>query len=293
MHTQISQPKDLQEAWSLRQRFDEDGCYISGGTWLRTQWEAKAFEMSSQLISLDKLLETKGISEKEILADSLEISIGAMTTLAECTTSSIIQRYLLPLFEACKAIAAPSIRNQGTIGGNILTTTGDSITALLLYDTKLCWYGGKGLEVEPLEAWLLKRKAGVIKKERRILVKLQIPIVVSEVEEGFSFYQKVGRREAFIPSVVTVAAKWISVESDSIQSIAISAGGGSAIPMRLSKAEQVLEMQKRNKLYYPKIQKVIKEEYEPATDAFASGEYRKIMAANVILSEFHKWSTKS
>lgn len=287
MVTTISQPIDLQEAWSLRQTFGEGGCLVSGGTWLRIQWEARAIEMSSKLISLEKVKELKGVSQK-YNDGKLLVSIGAMTTLAECIRSPIVIQNVFPLLVACKAIAAPSIRNQGTIGGNILTTTGDSLTALLLYDTKLCWFGENGLEIEPLESWLLKRKAGVIQKENRIMVKLLIAIETNEIISVLSFYQKVGRREAFIPSVVTVAAKWITNERDDIESIAISAGGGSAIPLRLSKAEQTLEKINSNNIDYKKAQEAIKEEYEPASDAFASGEYRKEMAANLILSEFYR-----
>lgn len=52
-----------------------------------------------------------------------ELSIGALTTLAEIEESPLIRRGYSPLLQAVRSIGSNQIRNMGTIGGNICLET--------------------------------------------------------------------------------------------------------------------------------------------------------------------------
>lgn len=109
--------------------------FISGGTILQVNWEAGQ-DKPNHLISTEKLMELKGISEVE-LDGQFFLQIGAGMSISECLTSVLMQEKAPLIVEACEKIAAPAIRNRGTIGGNICSKIGDSIPALLVLDALL------------------------------------------------------------------------------------------------------------------------------------------------------------
>ncbi|TWI54539.1 FAD binding domain-containing protein [Halalkalibacter nanhaiisediminis] len=286
----VWKPKTLEEAWNIHDHLEPNSyCYVSGGTWLRTQWEANLRKMSPHLISLEQILAMSQI-EEQIISGKRVITIGAATTLADCIKNPLLNKYLATIVKACRHIAATSIRNQATIGGNIYTAIGDSIPAFLIFDTQLQWYNGTEIEVESLEGWLFKLQANEFKRDKRILVGLKIEIDEQLLHEGFSFYMKVGRREAFTPSVVNVASKGFIDQTGVVRNVAIAAGGGAISAKRLSKAEWELEHQPFSIDRLKKVHKLIVEEHAAQTDAFATAHYKKSVVANLITSELYRLS---
>ncbi|WP_139367500.1 FAD binding domain-containing protein [Bacillus alkalicellulosilyticus] len=278
-------PKTLEELWDTCNQIEPNQySFISGGTWLRTQWEAKLQNMKDHLISLEHITEMKGIYEQDGL-EGKEIRIGALTTLAECIKHPMIAE-CSPLREACQRIAAPSIRNQATIGGNVLTEKGDVIPALLILGAKLRWFTGSEFETEPIETWILSRQIPGAIPEERVLVEILIPEEKSIEKKYISFFTKVGRRETFIPSDVTVAGRG-TIQAGEFISVSLAAGGGLSFPMKLYRSEKLLE----NQLYTYELIKMlystIYEEFEASPDAFSSIEYKKSVVANLICSEMY------
>jgi carbon-monoxide dehydrogenase medium subunit len=102
------------------------------------------------------------------------------------------------------------------------------------------------------------------------------------------FYDKVGRREAFTPSLVTTALSGCVDESGKLGDLRIAAGGGQTTPCRLYACESLLNgrMVEPDLLYA--LYEQILQEYDPRGDMFASAEYRKQTAANVITAGLWK-----
>ncbi|WP_416148661.1 FAD binding domain-containing protein [Salipaludibacillus sp. HK11] len=279
----VWRPDNLNDAWALSNRFSDQYCFVSGGTWLRTQWEAGNKKVAPQLISLDNVVELNG----GIYLSDGEIVIGAFASLASVIKSTLMKKKAPLIVKACQNIAAPSIRNQATLGGNLLSRVGDAIPALLVLDAKLNWFDGEEIVTEPLEDWLISE--GVSK---RILVSITIrehPVVPSDMQNEFSFYLKIGRRETFIPSVVTVAGKGIYDScADTFQKVSLVVGGGSIVPTRLKRAEVVLENQLFSKDTLQDVYTHVREEYKPIGDAFSSALYKNKVAANLIVSELYR-----
>ncbi|PYZ94743.1 xanthine dehydrogenase [Salipaludibacillus keqinensis] len=281
----VWRPDNLHDAWILSSKLSDQCCFVSGGTWLRTQWEAGTKEMAPHLISLDKVPEVKeDISLKGQLGQE-EVVIGASTTLAEMITNPTLNEKAPVLVKACKNIAGPSIRNQGTIGGNILSCVGDAIPALIVLNAKLMWFNGDELVYQSIEEWLLNQD-----EVRDILVSIHIPTDKSKGEHyEFAFYTKVGRRESFIPSLVTVAGTGCYRKGEGIFShVSLSVGGGNVVPIRLPNTEvKIINNEYSSELLYNVLRQV-QQDYKPIDDAFGSAAYKRKVAGNLIVSELYR-----
>ena len=123
----LYQPLQVEDAVALADRLGSRGWLLGGGQdtygWLKDR--AKTAEA---LIDLNGIESLRGIRETD---DGIEI--GALTTLTEVATNSLIkQRYSL-LSSAAGKVASPQIRNAGTLGGNVNQ------------DVR-CWYYRRGLD---------------------------------------------------------------------------------------------------------------------------------------------------
>jgi 4-hydroxybenzoyl-CoA reductase subunit beta len=69
----------------------------------------------SCLLNLERVQELKGLT-----LSGNGIFIGSMVTLSELIESPIVRRHIPALTETATWVASPQIRNQGTVGGNLL-----------------------------------------------------------------------------------------------------------------------------------------------------------------------------
>jgi xanthine dehydrogenase C subunit len=278
----VLQPHDLREAWRMKQTLGDEGVYISGGTLLRTRWESGAAPFPKYLIDLRTI---KGLTGVTVTAD--HIAVGALSLLSDCRNNALLQRSAPAFHEALRSIAAPSVRNLATIGGNVVSGIGDALPALLVYDAELVWFDGRLEAAEPAADWLQRLKQRSAPADR-ILTEIRLRPVDAAGEEGvrkFEAYRKVGRREAFTPSLVTVALSGTSDRDGRFADIRIAAGGGSAVPQRLAASEALLRGTIRGESIYGSLYRAVYEEYEACPDAFASADYRKKTAGNLVVSE--------
>ena len=102
------------------------------------------------------------------------------------------------------------------------------------------------------------------------------------------FYRKLGRREAFTAAIVTVAGKLEWVEDDRINLASLAVGGGANQPTRLEKAECYLTGKTLEMVDWKAVYQFVLTESSPTTDAFLTGDYKKKVAANLIVSELQR-----
>ncbi|PZD96093.1 molybdopterin dehydrogenase [Paenibacillus sambharensis] len=299
-------PHDTSEAWRLKEAFAADSQYIAGGTLLRTWWESGTAEPPRHLISLNSIPGLSGVTLHEHY-----LMIGSQTTLAGIRYNTAAARYAPLLVEACRVIAAPSVRNLATIGGNISSMVGDSLPALLALHADLLWFNGSQTEAVPLEAWLAE--AETRSGSAALLTHIRIPLhgirlktaeeVVHEkrLYEGddvlpvgyevkrLSAYDKVGRREAFTPSVVTTAIMGDITEEGRLANVCVAAGGGQTPPSRLRAPESVLEgrLLSDAELLHA-LYEAVYTDFDPVGDAFAGREYRRLTAAGLLTAAVWK-----
>src|SRR5262245_56081485 len=123
--SELFEPATVDEALGLLERHGADAWVLAGGMdtfdWLKDRSKRVAV-----VVDLSQVGELRGIKEVD---GGLEI--GALTTLTEVAQHPAVKAKFGILSEAAGLVAAPQIRNQGTLGGNVSQ------------DTR-CWYYRSG-----------------------------------------------------------------------------------------------------------------------------------------------------
>lgn len=115
---QFLSPETLTEAVELLNEYSDKAKIIAGGTDLLVSMKHKLFT-PNYLIGLDKLKELKSIE----FSDSKGLKIGATVTIAKIISNKKIQEKFPVLVLAAGKVATVTLRNKGTIGGNVLLDT--------------------------------------------------------------------------------------------------------------------------------------------------------------------------
>jgi len=226
---------------------------------------------SAKYLFLDKICEMKKIDE-----DVDYIRIGGA-----CTFTEIIENALSPaiLKEAVSHIAAPAIRNLGTVGGNICNGSPKADSALIFFATGslLRIVSNKGERIIPIKDFYLGRNKTTLEKDE-LLVEILIP------NTGIDnyYYKKVGARGALAISRVSFAAL-LDIQNSRISNCSVAFGAVSDIIIRLPDIDAMLIGKTIAEA------KAIKEDYLAAYDEAIvpikgriSAEYRKTVCMNLL-----------
>ncbi|HWL12851.1 MAG TPA: FAD binding domain-containing protein [Ureibacillus sp.] len=267
-------PTTAKEAFELKEKFANKAEFASGATLLQLQW-TNGRKVPENLISLEQILALKTIQFDQ---NQAVLSIGAGTALGSYQTNKLLKEFP-NICDALKSIAAPGIRNRGTIGGNIMGGIGDLLPFLLSLNAKLIFVEGQETTEVDLWEWLQQSA-----RKEQLLTHIWIPLD-KEILETYSFYRKVGRRETFTAAILTVSGKFVWDESGTILKAILAIGGGENRPMRLTKTEQSIIGKKGTQLDWKQIYSLVCDEFTPAEDVFVTGNYRKKVAANLIIAE--------
>jgi xanthine dehydrogenase D subunit/xanthine dehydrogenase C subunit len=242
--------------------------FVAGGTALQLDWN-RGLDAPDLLIALGGISALRGVS-----ADGGVIRIGALTPLGELERDSRLASAVPLLASAIGGVAAPSIRNLATLGGNVAGRTGCLLPALLALDAALVGSGPSGFWRQTLRAWLAcEARAG------EIIEAIELPATSG----GFRWTQrKIGLRAAFTPSVIGVAAL-IQIEGGRIASARMAIGGGIVAPARLPAAEALLIGKAWDSIDWQALHAVLVAQINAPGDAFRSGRYRSLAASNALV----------
>lgn len=254
----------LQEALELRAR--EIVTPYAGGTDLMIDPDEQA-----AYLFLNKVSELKNIVE-----DREVIRIGA-----GCTYTDILESDLAPaiLKEAVAQIAAPAIRNLGTIGGNICNGSPKADSALIFFatDAKLRLASSRGERIIPINEFYLGRKKTVLQADE-----LLVEILINRTGISNYYYKKVGARDALAISRVSFAAI-LNIEDEKIAGCMTAFGAVSDVIIRRADIDAMLIGKTIEEA------KAIKEVYLSAYDQAIvpikgriSAEYRKAVCMNLL-----------
>jgi len=264
-------PKELMVALTLLQELKDSCKLIAGGTDLLPAFRRGTLSLGSRpIVDLSFIKELDYIKkEKE------QIRIGAVTHLSDLEGSAIIRKYAPILADALRHMGSPQIRNQGTIGGNLCNASpaADTAPPLLILEARVLLKSVEGQRVISLDQFFLGPGMTIL-APGEILTEIQIPI--PKDEGGFCFL-KLGRRNAFTLSIISVAA-WVKVKEETFQGIRIALGAVAPTPMRALKTEKYIEGQRVTEKTIDSGAKVVSSEVQPISDVRASADYRKDMS---------------
>lgn len=257
-------PASLKEALEIRAAHET--IPYAGGTDLMIDQHR-----TGEYLFLNRVPELKRVALKD----------GILTLGAGCTFSELIEHPLTPalLKKALLLIAAPAIRNEGTIGGNIAngSAKADSALAFFVADAKLKLASTTDERVLPIKEFYLGRKKLAIRNEELIT-----EILLPTQWLGHYYYQKIGARKALAISRLAFAGL-MHVENDMIKHCATAFGAVSDVIIRREDIDAMLIGRSVDQA------KEIKDDYLSAFEQTivpikgrVSAEYRKKVCLNLL-----------
>lgn len=184
----LARPASAPEAQRILDTLDASAA-IAGGTALQLGWP-EGVAPATVLVDVSRLPGARGLTWPDD-ETAPAVRIGCATTLAALARDASL-RFALPLLaQAVDAIGAPGVRTLATLGGNLGWRHGDTVAALLVLDASVELAHGDWMRVAD---WLAHPRPP-------LAVAVHIPL-----GHGPGWFEKVGGREAFSPSRLTIAA---------------------------------------------------------------------------------------
>jgi CO/xanthine dehydrogenase FAD-binding subunit len=190
---EVLTPRTLEEA--LRFKSDQpDAWPIQGGTDVMV---ALNFDRGrpEAVLNLNEVAELRGFRR-----ENGSLRLGSGLTYAEIEHGEL--REILPaLAEASRTVGSPQIRNRGTIGGNLGTSSpaGDAIPPLLVEGAEVECSSLRGTRRIPLGEFVTGVKRNVLDRDELITAVWLTP---SHAPQTF---MKIGPRNAMVIAVVSLA----------------------------------------------------------------------------------------
>ncbi|MGH3001261.1 MAG: FAD binding domain-containing protein [Gaiellaceae bacterium] len=190
---EVLTPRSLEDA--LRLKSEHPAAWlIQGGTDLMV---ALNFDRGrpETMLNLNEVGELRGWSR-----DNGTLRLGSGLTYAEIEHGPL--REVLPaLAEASRTVGSPQIRNRGTIGGNLGTSSpaGDALPPLLVEHARVECASVRGTRTVPVGEFVTGVKRNVLAADELIVA---VHVTPSRAPQTF---MKVGPRNAMVIAVVSLA----------------------------------------------------------------------------------------
>jgi carbon-monoxide dehydrogenase medium subunit len=223
-------PETLEEALELLAAGREEYKILAGGTDLVLHLRERKVSPKA-LVDITHISALKGIREEEG-----KIIIKAATTFTEVASSPIVLEKIPALADACKVVGSPQIRNQGTIGGNIVNASpaADSVPALVLFDGVARLTSKRGTR-EILLTELLQGVGKTAIEPDELLEE----VILTPYPGSVSGFCKLGRRNALAIARISGAVELVFAGSK-IAKARVALGSVAPNPFRATELEQFL-----------------------------------------------------
>jgi len=254
-------PRSVPEAVALLERHGPELLVMAGGT------------VVMPLINEGISLPERVMSLRHAGMDHLEKRGDVLAIGAAARLSQLLAQDAVPLLsEAARHTASWSIRNMGTIGGNLFTPPpgGDVAVALLALDAQLRLAGPHGERVLPLADFYTGFMTTAMAPDE-LLVEITVPLATRETA-----FLKFGRKHANTPAVVTVAVALARREGQ-VGAARIALGAAGPHPIRVRSAEALLVGTALDAAVIGRAAAAAVDECQPFTDGIATEWYRRRM----------------
>ncbi|PGY06321.1 xanthine dehydrogenase family protein subunit M [Bacillus sp. AFS031507] len=262
---------------TLSQLNREDCVIMAGGTdvmVLHKSGRGVPLKLPKPLVFIDHLSELKRVYQNQ-----KDLHIGAC-----CTYSELLEHPLIPvpLKNAIKTIAAPAIRNRGTLGGNICNASpaGDTLPLLYVYNAKLLLRSVNGDRVVAISDYIQGPRR-VQRYQNEILVEVILPSILAE--GAHVVFEKVGNRNADAIAKVGFAG-YIRINDARIEDVRFAFGAVGPTMVRSIDIERKL-VGKTIPLADTEIAHVMAafdKIIRPIDDQRSTATYRKTVALNLL-----------
>lgn len=266
------EPATLEDAFDLLERHGDDAHMLAGGTALVLLLRLGLI-LPANIISLRRIEGLQGIG---ISADG-GLEIGALVTHAEIERSALVERFFAPLAETFGHIATIRIRNQATIGGNLVHAdpASDPPPMLIALDAEIV-VAGRGTTRRIPAAEFFRDYFEVALQPGEIVTAIRIPPPASGT---------LGTYVKFLPAskddfaTVSVAATVRLGENGDCEDVRLALGAVATTPVRARRAEEALRGKRITRETIDAAATIVAQEIDPLDDARGSAGYKREMAS--------------
>ncbi|MFC1845980.1 FAD binding domain-containing protein [Chloroflexota bacterium] len=229
------QPRTIEEALALLDKYRSDAKIIAGGTDLMIKMRAK-------LLDPKYVIDISGIAGLNCIETdgNKGLRIGSLTTIRDLETSEIINQQFPVLAQAAGQLGSVAIRNVATVGGNLCNALPSAETAqalLALAATVRIMGPDKGERTVDLEDFFTGAGTCAL-QPNEILTEIAVPMPLHDTK---SIYYKHSPRGSIDLAIVNIAVVLTNdPETRVCRDIKIVLGAVSSTPLRAKKAENIL-----------------------------------------------------
>jgi len=272
-------PENKEETLRILKEEGVNACIVAGSTNVLPDIKIKKLSPKN-LVDINAIEELRGVDKKKD-----KICIRPLTTIAELINSEIILKEGEILIQAAQEFADPLVRNNATIGGNLVTASpaADMAVPLLTLDALIKIESvGQKREVK-LKDFFLGPGKTVLQDDELIV---GIEFEQSDINKN-GYFIKLGQRKAMAIAIASLAVN-LEVRQNKIIRIRVAVGSVAPTPIRLTAVEEFLKDKEiSNKVVEEAIDRV-REEVEPISDIRASEEYRRYISGILFKRAFKK-----
>jgi carbon-monoxide dehydrogenase medium subunit len=242
------------------------GQIIAGGTDIIPQMRHNLFP-AKVLLDASRIGELMFIEER-----GDQIVLGALTTLQEIASSSLLQSANPALVAAAETVGCRQTRNRGTLGGNIANASpaADTVPPLLIFNAEVRLMHMNGERTLPLAEFL--RGPGETQLGSGELIHSVAFKRLSGVW-GASFL-KLGKRNGMAISVVNAASALVLDASGMVKDARLALGSVAPKVVRCTKAEEILVGHAPTQKIIKQAAEAVIEDISPISDVRATRDYR-------------------
>lgn len=263
-------PATTAEAAEMLAELGEDAALLAGGTSLMNMAKLGLAE-PEHVIALGGVDELHGLDAGPVEG----LRLGAMTTLRDVETSSLVRRLTPGLAEAAHHVATVRIRNQATVGGNLVHAdpNQDLPPMLMVYDAVARIAGPDGTRHVPVSDMFVGFFESVVGPDE-ILESVSVPPADPGLRTGYS---------KFLPrtqddyATISVAAG-VEVSDGRIGSARIAVAGGGSTAVRCLAAEAALLGNGLDDATLAAAAEMVPGSLDPISDGRGSSTYKRNMA---------------
>lgn len=267
----LHEPRSLNETFALLGRYGEDAHLLAGGTALVLLIRSRLL-LPGHIVSLQHV---PGLREIGITAGG-GLEIGALVTHREIERSAMVQRFFAPLAETFGRVATVRIRNQGTIGGNLVHAdpAGDPPPMLMALDAELAIASSSGTRTVPVSEFFQGLFETVL-APGEIVTSVRVPPPASQTRGTYVKFLPASKDDY---ATVSVAATLASDSAGVCQNARIALGAVAQTPVRARRAEAALLGRVLTAELIARAAELVMDEVDPQDDMRGSAAYKREMA---------------
>ena len=258
-------PRSLGEATALLAKWGDDAKILSGGQSLIPL-------MKLRLAAPHHLVDINGLPGLAyVREDGGALRIGGLTREADLEESDVVKSRYPLLFDTCRVIADPIVRNLATVGGNLAhgDPANDHPATMLAFGAEVVAVGTAGERNIPIGTFFTGPFSTALRQDE-IVVEIRVP---SPKPGSGGAYVKMERKVGdFATAAVAVQ---LTLSGGACQEVGIGLTNVGSVPIKAVKAEAALRGKRPDEAAIKQASQLAAEAADPSADLRGSVEYKK------------------